>query len=62
MYKASLYHLLILANDGGQSHDDRGKGTLDVLIGVICQLLNTGHNLSQDGLCSVVLTKMLTEP
>ena len=52
---------LVLANDGGQPHDDGGQGTLHVLVGIVGQLLDAGHDLSQDGVDAVLLAEALTE-
>lgn len=53
------YNSLILADDRGESHDDGGQGTLHMLVDVASQLLHTGHNLRQDGVCAIFVTQVL---
>ena len=52
---------LVLANEGGEPHDDGGKGGLDVLVGVGNQLLDAGQELGQDGVHTIVLAQSLAE-
>ena len=51
----------VFANKGRESHDYGGQGRLDVLVGVVDQLLNAGEELRHDGVRPVVLTQGLAE-
>ena len=54
-------YLLVFADDGRETHDDGGQCTLHVLVGVVGEQGHTRHDGGQDGVCPVVLTKILRE-